>query len=188
MNNQLESKHIQRILDGETEVFRHLVREHQGLAYSIAISMVKNDADAKDVVQNAFVQAFRSLKKFNQESKFSTWLYKILVNESLKFLSKNKRWGSYQSMPAENEDVSATFNEAVTNIDLAEKKELINNVLLKMKPKEAMVLKLFYLQEFSLKEMKEITGFQKTNLKVLLHRARKSFMKFYLQLNPINHG
>ena len=184
MSNAIEHKHIQRILNGETDVFKHLVREHQGLAFSIAMSMVKDEIDAKDVVQNAFVQAFKSLKSFKADSQFSTWLYKIVVNESLKFLSKNKRWGNYKSMPIENEDTSVTFNEAMINLDLAEKKEEIRKVLLKMKPKEALILKLFYLQEFSLIEMQEITGFQKSNIKVLLFRGRKSFMKYYLKLNP----
>jgi len=188
LSSTLEHKHIQRVLAGETEVFRHLVREHQSLVYSIAISMVKDDADTKDVVQNVFVQAFKSLKTFKKESKFSTWLYKITVNESLKFLSKNKRWGNYKTMPVENEDTSAIFNEAVHSIDLSEKKEAIQSTLKKMKPKEALVLKLFYLQELSLSEMKEITGFELSNLKVLLHRGRKSFMKFYLNQNPANNG
>jgi len=114
--------------------------------------------------------------------------YKIVVNESLKLLSKNKRWGDYKNKTLEHFDESASFNEAVYNIDLSEKKELINSVLLKMKPKEALVLKLFYLQEFSLQEMREITGFQISNLKVLLHRARKSFMSIYLIQNSSNNG
>jgi len=70
LSNSLEQKHIQRILSGETEVFRFLVREHQSLAFSIAISMLKDESDAKDVVQNSFVQAFRSLRSFKKDAKF----------------------------------------------------------------------------------------------------------------------
>jgi len=150
--------------------------------------MVKEEAEAKDGVQNTFVQAFKSLKSFKHDSKFSTWLYKITVNESLKFLRKNKRWGNYKTMPVEQEDTSVAFNDAVLNIDLTEKKEAIQLVFKKMKPKEALVLKLFYLQELSLVEMKEITSFKTSNLKVLLHRGRKSFMKFYLNQNPTYNG
>ena len=74
MGSEIDIKHVQRVLAGETDVFRHLVREHQEMAYSIAFSMVKNDVDAKDIVQNSFVRIYKALKSFNGNVNFSTWL------------------------------------------------------------------------------------------------------------------
>ena len=71
MNPTADQRHIQRVLEGEKDAFRYFVRNYQDMGYSIAISMVKNDMDAKDVVQNAFLRVFKSLRSFRQDSKFS---------------------------------------------------------------------------------------------------------------------
>ncbi len=183
MGSELDGKHVSRVLDGETEVFRHLVREHQEMAYSIAFSMVKNDVDTKDIVQNAFIQAYKALKSFKGDAKFSTWLYKIVVNESLQFIRKNKKWGSYTAIEDDHQEYGSAFNDAIVIIDLGEKRAAIQKALEDMKPKEALVLKLHYLHEYALREMEDITGFSKSNIKILLYRARKSFMKIYLENN-----
>lgn len=149
------------------------------MAISIAMSMVKYEPDAKDVVQNAFVQAYKSLRSFKQESKFSTWFYRIVVNESLKFIRKNNKNKSTR-LTNENEHLHASIsNEAYEKLDLLDKRKEIQKALILMKPKERLILELFYLQEYKLSEIETITGFSTSNIKVLLHRARKSFSSFF---------
>lgn len=153
------------------------------MAYSIAISMVKNPQDTEDVVQNAFVSTYKSIRSFNQQSKFSSWFYRIVVNESLKQIKKNKVKHNYETINEDIFDLGSSFNDAVEQLDLNEKKGVILKVLSNMKPKEALILKLFYLNEFSIKEIEASTGFMANNIKVLLHRARKSFMGHYLNIS-----
>lgn len=80
-------------------------------------------------------------------------------------------------------DYSSTFNEAINNFELTDRKMEIKKTMNLMKPKEALMLKLHYLHEESIIEIEKITGFSKSNIKVLLHRARKSFLALSVQHN-----
>ena len=183
MNSELDKIHIANVLSGDRDAFRHFVRSYQEMGYSIALSMVKNESDARDVVQNAFIRAYKSLRSFRQDSKFSTWFYKIVVNESLKYLKKNKRASNTITFKDDTNDYTAVFNEAVKNMDAMDRKMKINKVLNLIRPKEALVLKLHYLHEKPILEIEKITGFTISNVKVLLHRARKSFSALFVQFN-----
>lgn len=180
MSALADEQHIQRILDGEKDAFRYLVRNYQEMGYSIAISIVKNEIEAKDVVQNAFIRVFKSLRNFRQDSKFSTWFYKIVVNESLKHLRKGNLVKDTISFRDDPKDYGSVFNDAINNLETENLNIRIDKALGAMKPKEALVLKLHYLHEQRIGEIEEITGFSKSNIKVLLFRARKSFSALFV--------
>lgn len=80
--NGEEAQRIASILAGNTHEFHDLIRPYERNAYGMALFMLKNEADAEDVVQEAFLKAFRSLRGFRAESKFSTWLLSITLNEA----------------------------------------------------------------------------------------------------------
>lgn len=180
MNATADQRHIQRVLDGDKDAFRYLVRNYQEMGYSIAISIVKNEIDAKDVVQNAFIRVFKSLRTFREDSKFSTWFYRIVVNESLKHLRKGKLGRETISFKDDSKDYGEVFNAALNNLDVEDRNNRIDKALDLMKPKEALVLKLHYLHERRINEIESITGFSKSNIKVLLFRARKSFSALFV--------
>jgi RNA polymerase sigma-70 factor (ECF subfamily) len=73
---------IAAILAGETQVYHELIRPYERSVYMMALSYMKNEADADDVAQEAFVGAFRHLASFRAEAKFSTWLISITLNEA----------------------------------------------------------------------------------------------------------
>ncbi len=180
LSKALEIQVINRVLSGEKDAFRYFIREYQQLAYSIAASIVKNQDDAKDVVQNAFIRSYKSIRSFKQESKFSSWLYRIVINEALAFNKKNKRTFDHVSIEDANGVIDSEFNQADIQLEAKEVKLKVNSVLQNLKPKEALIMNLHYLQEMSLKEIEESTGYTISNIKVLLYRGRKSFMKLYL--------
>ncbi len=72
---------IQAVLAGDVDRYAELVDKYQGPALRLAFSLLGNDEDAKDASQNAFVSAFRALRRFRGDAKFSTWLYRIVLNE-----------------------------------------------------------------------------------------------------------
>lgn len=145
--------------------------------------MVQDETQARHIVQNAFIQAFKSLPNFKQEAKFSSWLYRIVVNESIKINRKSKLEQRTVQITPNHTIALTTNNGALDTIELKEKKEEINRILSLMKPKERLMLELFYLQENSIMEIKVITGFSTSNIKVLLHRARKNFATFFKASN-----
>ena len=88
-NNDLQL--VERAQAGDRDAFRELVEKYQRRVYSICYGMLKNPDDSMDVSQEVFVKVFRYLEKFNGESTFYTWLYRIAVNMCIDFIRKNSR-------------------------------------------------------------------------------------------------
>ena len=80
--NRTESELIAAVLAGEIQLYHELIRPYERSVYVMALSYMKNEADAEDVSQEAFIRAFRKLESFRAESKFSTWLISITINEA----------------------------------------------------------------------------------------------------------
>jgi RNA polymerase sigma-70 factor, ECF subfamily len=77
-----EQRLIQRIGDGEHEAFYELIRPHEKRVYAAALALLRNEADAEDCAQEAVLKAFKNIRQFRSEAKFSTWLIQIAVNEA----------------------------------------------------------------------------------------------------------
>ena len=165
----VEDLYIKRVLKGETEVFRYFVSSYKDMAYSLAVSVVKDEFTAADVVQEAFLKAFENLKSFRGNSKFSTWFFRIVINEAYKVLQKK-----HVSIASNDYDI---FEFPEDKLEVADRSFFINEILKQMSPSESLSLRLFYLNENSLKEISEITGWSEANVKVTLHRARKTMEK-----------
>src|SRR5512143_103546 len=102
-HDQAESLLIERIRQGERELFYELVRPHERAVYLVAYSVLKNEADAEDVAQEAILKAFRSLGAFRGDSRFQHWLVKIALNEAR--MRYRKRQGEkLQSLDDSGED------------------------------------------------------------------------------------
>jgi RNA polymerase sigma-70 factor, ECF subfamily len=77
-----EQRLIQRVRDGEHDAFYELIRPYEKRVYAAALALLRNDADAEDCVQEAVLKAFKNIRQFRSEAKFSTWLIQIAVNEA----------------------------------------------------------------------------------------------------------
>ena len=173
----MDSDHIQKVLEGDTNAFRYFIEKYRNMAYTLAVSIVKDSSTAEEVTQDAFLKAYNSLDKFEQRAKFSTWLYKIVTNEGLKRLRKKEF--KYAEDIAELNNVNySDINHSINNLMEQEQKYYINRSLERLLPNDSLVLRLFYLDERSLSEICEITGFTNTNVKTILHRARKRFYTY----------
>ena len=85
-----EKEHIKSVQSGNVRAFSELVDSHKNMVYSLVLKMVKSSEDAEEVAQDSFVKAFKAIKQFKGESKFSTWLYKIAYFTAINHLRKNK--------------------------------------------------------------------------------------------------
>ena len=179
----MDDIYIQKVLDGNQDAFRFLIKKYKNLSYSYAMSVVKDEFLAQEVLQISFIKAYTKLNTFKGRSKFSTWLYRIIVNEAFKALHKRKKeFPLIENELIDTNESSTVFIESSTN---EHQKYFINEALKKLGPKESLALRLFYLEEHSIKDITEITGWHKTNIKVLLHRGRIN-MKKILVLNKTN--
>jgi RNA polymerase sigma factor (sigma-70 family) len=171
----MDEAYIQKVLEGDVNSFGYLVDKYKNLSFSIAMSVLKDENEAEDAIQDAFIKAFNGLRSFRYKSKFSTWLYRIVVNESLTRIRRKKHERFHDIHENKYEDTETDIQESVLNLTRDEQKKYIDKVLNMMDGRESLLLRLFYLNENTLNEIQEITGFSMSNIRVILHRARKSF-------------
>lgn len=167
---------------GDTEAFAVLVERHQKKMLNIAYRMTGNYEDACDVVQEAFLSAYRSLKTFRRESRFSTWLYRIVVNHTKTRLQQLKSRSRYED-PAVDDPPDKEGGRSrcpmpsgdVPLIDQIEKRELSERVqecigTLDDEHREVLVLR--DIQGFSYDEIRDILHIPDGTVKSRLFRAR----------------
>ncbi|MFI5135894.1 MAG: RNA polymerase sigma factor [Chitinophagales bacterium] len=165
---------IDQILAGNQSAFSELVDRYKKYVFTVALNFVRSREDAEEISQDSFMKAYRSLATFQQESKFSTWLYSIVYHTSMSFLRKKKI--DKVSIDDEETFVQLESKESDFRADRAEKKsrsEYIQQAMKMLLPDDAMILTLFYQGEQSLEEISKVTGFEANTVKVKLHRARQ---------------
>lgn len=170
---------IERAKLGDRDAMNRLLEEYKGLAYSIALKYTRQEADAEDIVQEAFIKVFLHLGKFRNESAFSTWLFKIVYFESLRSLGRKKPF-----VDIEDEQVLSARDQGSTGLAKAEKRVALSRAMQSLTANEYLIIHLYYLAEKDLKEIQAITNQSRANIKVLLHRARKK-MAGYFDLHNI---
>ena len=164
---------VQQIVDGNSNAFRFLVSKHQRLVVHIVGRIIQQQEDVEDICQEVFIKVFSKLKKFRGESKLSTWIARIAYNTSISHLRKGKHSGySYDEQPG----LIAGEKDESFNQNMVEKEE-IKGYLLKLIEELPVhyrtVLTLFHLEEFSYREIEEITEMPEGTIKSYLSRARK---------------
>jgi len=174
---------VERSKQGDPVAFEELVIMHQKLIYNLAYRMMGNEEDACDVVQEAFLRAFKSLKKFNMKSSFSTWLYRIASNICIDQLRKNKKFRvypmSYQDNFSENNTKFAVESDDLPE-EQAERRETrkrVNQAINKLPEEHRIIVVLRDIQGMSYKEIAEILKLNIGTVKSRINRARLSLKK-----------
>ncbi len=159
---------IERVKAGEHGAFKELIDRHKDMAFSLACSILKDRNLAEDVLQETFIKVFSKLHSFRYQSLFTTWLYRIVVNRCYNELRRKK------DIQEDFVEVTSEVEDTSSLTDTNDLKQVINTALERMKPDEALVLRLFYLSELKIEEVEEVTNFSKSKVKVTLHRGRKN--------------
>ena len=160
---------IERILRGEAAAFRELVERHKDYAFTVALRILNSREEAEEAAQDAFVRAYNALATFNREAKFSTWLYRIVVNCALTVQQKRKM----KTEDLENAKILRGSNDVADALKQKEQRHFIERALKLLSPDDVTMITLFYLKENSLEEIAESIGIETNTVKVKLHRARK---------------
>ena len=168
MTNDPEHSRIEKILAGEHHLYAEMVDKYKWYAYTIAHKILQYKPEAEEATQDAFIKAFHHLKSFNKQSKFSTWLYRIVFNTAISYKRKHRQ--SFQSI--EN-TVIAYRQDGESMLEKNDKTKFLQLAMAKLNEADRTALSLFYLEEFSLEEIADITGMQANTAKVRIHRARQ---------------
>ena len=165
----MEKELIKRVQNGNVNAFSTLVDRHKNMVYSLVFKLIKSSEDAEEVAQDSFLKAFKSIKQFKGNSKFSTWLYKIAYFTAINHLRKHKML----QVPIDISSFENNDKSVIDKLNENDQKEYIDKALNYLKPIERNLITLFYLEEFSNKDIQYITGLSESNIKVSLMRTRK---------------
>src|SRR5271168_3992687 len=163
----------------DKEAFEELVRRHQHRVMAVAAGLLRRREDAEEIAQQVFLKAYFSLKRFDQRAAFSTWLYKITVNECWDLLRKKKvRPLLYESDLSEEQahQVLASEQKGSTTPDISQQlgdRQRVENLLQGLEERDRLMLVLKEVEGFSIEEIAETMELNANTVKVRLFRARQ---------------
>ncbi len=170
-----EGSIIERCKKGDREAFALIVQQYMRPAYYVALGYVGRPEDALDLSQDAFVNAFRHIKRFDSSKRFFPWFYSILKNLCMNHLNRirRRREDSIDEMAEEGQPAipieSISPEESVVRKDLEEK---IGQALLRLKPKEREIIILQHFQDYSYQQIADLLGIPIGTVMSRLYGAR----------------
>ena len=181
MSSFSDEYYIERVLQGDHSSYATLVERHKDMVFTIAYRMLKSREDAEEISQDTFMKAYQSLRKFRKESKFSTWLYRIVYNLCVSQLRKNKKQINSLDDEEKTIDIEDTHNK-MEQLEAKDRSHYISQAIARLNYDEKTIITLYYQDELSVDEISDITQLNHSNVKVKLHRSR---LKLYDELSKI---
>jgi RNA polymerase sigma-70 factor (ECF subfamily) len=168
---------IRLALDGDRRAFESLVRKHERRVFRTTLAVLGNIEDGEDATQETFIKAYRNLARFRGESKFTTWLTSIAVNQAIEKRQSRKASVSLdESAEVESKSVPGRFEPWITNPEKIygkqEMRRLVEEAIRALPPIYRETLVLRDIEEMSAEEAAEVLGIKVSALKSRLLRAR----------------
>lgn len=171
---------VDRVRAGETALYEILMRRYNQRLYRVACAILRDTAEAEDVIQDAYVRAYQHLDQFAGRSPFSIWLTRIAVNEALRRLQLRRRSTQFENLDNDGED---TMWDAESNVpegspdpeqraSIAELGRLLEEAVLDLPQQYRAVIMLRDVEELSTAETAAALDLTEDNVKVRLHRGR----------------
>lgn len=174
---------IEQAQQGDHDAFRRLVERHQRRAFAIALGLVRDENDAREVVQEAFIRVYRGLESFKGGSSFFTWLYRIVTNLSIDLMRKPARRETESADTALDENVDAPFLARIDGadpMDVVRRTEIataIQTALDELPPYHRGVILMREVEGMSYEEMAEAMGVSKGTIMSRLFHARQKLQR-----------
>jgi len=161
---------VTKILNGETYLYETLIRKFNSRLYRISMSIINDDKEAEDIMQISYLNAYRQLANFKHESSFSTWLTRMLINESLLHKKRQQRLVKRRMESPYNDYHSETPLDNLMNKEL---KYILEKAVFTLPEKYRIVFIMREVQGMSTHETMEALELRESNVKVRLARAKE---------------
>lgn len=152
--------------NGDEEAFTKIIKLINDDLYKIARTRISNEADIADAVQETMIETYKSIKKLNDPNKFKKWVIKILINKCNRIY--RRKYKNDVSIDDYNLDSLKT-----NNINDAENKLSFYDIIKDLKYEERIIIVLYYMEEYTVKEIKEILKIKENTINTHLYRARQ---------------
>jgi RNA polymerase sigma-70 factor (ECF subfamily) len=181
---------VRRAQAGDRAAFEELIRSHQQRVFAVVGSILRKREDVEDVAQQVFIKVYVSLHRFDRRSSFSTWLYKVAVNECYDYLRKKRvRKLTYEADLSEEQvrqfesleaGAAGSHSSAPPEIGRrTELRDLVERLLSLLSEEDRAMLVLKEVEGLSVEEISEVFGLNVNTVKVRLFRARGRMMEMY---------
>ncbi|MFA5805757.1 MAG: RNA polymerase sigma factor [Melioribacteraceae bacterium] len=182
MQTQIHVDHLNELIlkanMGDTKAFEAIVRDHYKFGYAVAFKILCNEDDAKDVVQECFIKIWKHLNEYDKKIKFTTWMYKIVVNLCFdKLKSQKRRRSIFKNLDEDfviNAPSGINLEKELTNKELA---AMIKHFASRLSEKQKTVFILRDMEDLSIEEVSEIMNISSGSVKTNLFYARQSIRK-----------
>jgi RNA polymerase sigma-70 factor (ECF subfamily) len=172
---------VRRVQAGEFAAFDALVVKYRTRVYSVIYNLTSNREDASDLAQDTFIKAFQSIHRFQGQSSFFTWLYRIAVNSTLSHLRKSRMRSFFSLEKISGEDpvardiVAALTDKTGADRDtyVRELQDKLNEAMQKLSIKHRTVVTLYEIDALSHEEIAEIMGCSVGTVRSRLHYAKR---------------
>lgn len=171
---------VGRVLAGETALFEILMRRYNQRLYRVSRVILRDDSEAEDVMQDAYVRAYEHLNQFAGRAAFSTWLTRIAIHEALARKRKRGRMDELDALPSNGESMSIMKSSAPSpeaGTATAEARELLEQAIDNLPEAYRAVVMLREVEEMSVAETAESLGVSDAVVKTRLHRAHAMLRK-----------
>jgi RNA polymerase sigma-70 factor (ECF subfamily) len=173
---QTDNDIIRQCQSGNKEVFRWVVQTHQRLVFSVALKMLADEEEAKDVVQETFIRAWQRIRDYDPRKPFTTWLYTIASRLCIDHLKRMRR---LLPLP-EDERVLQRFvadTDCQRTLENSEWVAIVRMLANELSPKQKLVFTLCQLEGLPSTEVEQITGLDARQVKSNLYVARQTIRK-----------
>lgn len=177
------SELIKKAIEGDESAYRSLLENYRGAIFNLLYKMVRNKEETEDLVQEAFMKAFSALPSFNEEYAFSTWLYKIAINNCIDHMRK-KRLKTYSiNKPVQSKDgeLGREFPDTSMSPDKSiltkERSSLIEAAIAELPENYKVAIILRHTEEKSYEEISQILNIPLGTVKARIFRAREMLKK-----------
>lgn len=182
---------ISRVLQGEKNLYASIVRRYNQRLYRVGMSIINDDTEVEDVMQIAYIKAYENLGKFAFKSAFSTWITRILINESLLKLRKRKQVLNITSEMIDNKishNHQVDSQTPLMNVVNSELKVILEKAIQQLPEKYRTVFIMREIEDMNVAETRECLDLSEANVKVRLNRAKamlKNSLAGYYQKDDI---
>jgi len=173
-------RRIKQVIKGDQDAFGEIVEIYKNSIYQLCYRMIGNQHEAEDLAQEAFLRAYVNIKSFNQELKFSTWLFRIATNLCIDRIRKKKPDYYLDAEVSGTEgltmysQIPSTTPLPENHLESLELHATVQKEILKLPEKYRSVIVLKYIEELSLNEISEILDLPLGTVKTRIHRGREA--------------
>ncbi len=168
MSEEVDAARVRDCLAGDPQAFAALVEQYEKPVFNVALRMLRNPEDARDVAQTVFMKAYQNLSSYDPQFKFYSWIYRMAINESLNILRVRDR-----SAGPVDEQLAADDAGPIELLAEGQRRDAVLDAVQKLKPEYRAVIVLRYFVDRSYEDMGQILGIEASKVKSRLYEARQ---------------